>query len=221
MKAKLYSFIGIALMGIIHAQEPAPPQDPDLNPTRDLAVNIWGGYNIAVLGPAAQSTVDSANTVAGSSTNRGGLSAGADFWMQFQGFELGGGFAYMTIYEYSYTQTTTIGTTMSMAKLHYSLNYLPIFVQGRRFLTEYFYAGAFVGYYIGLVNSTSTSTVNGVAITTDTSTAGGTLGIGIMLGFEIKLEGNITLDLGVRAAQLIERGIGQSIMPNVGVTFRF
>jgi hypothetical protein len=127
----------------------------------------------------------------------------------------------MSLYQYSYTQTTVVGATVSTAKLNYSLNYLPLVVQGRKFLTDYLYAGVFVGYYIGMVTATSTSTVNGVAVTTDTASAGSTLGLGVMLGVAWKVEEYIHVDVGIRAAQLFASGIGQSITPNVGVTFHF
>lgn len=198
----------------------APPPDMPRE-TKKYSLNLWGGYNIAALGASSQSAVDNAEAIGGSSASRGGLAAGADFWMEYEGFELGAGFSYLSVYQYNYTQTTVVAATTVISKLHYSLNYLPLVVQGRKFLTDYFYAGVFAGYYIGIVTATSTSTYNGVAVSTDTASAGSSLGVGFMLGVAWKVEENIDVDVGIRATQLFASGIGQSITPNVGVTFHF
>lgn len=199
----------------------APPAAPEPRKQQhQFTATAWGGYNFIKVDSTTQSVFDILDSVSGSTSKLGGVGGGADAWMRLSEiFEVGGGLAFLPLYQYKYDQTVGTITT----NYNFDVRYLPIMAQARFISSAGFYIGAGVGFYLGIssVSVTQRDSTTGLSVSGTASGAGSAVGANLMLGWQIALGEQLAIDIGVKGWFMTASGSGVSATPYAGISLRF
>ncbi|MFZ5629799.1 MAG: hypothetical protein ACOY5B_11765 [Spirochaetota bacterium] len=179
-----------------------------------MSISLWGGYNWIYVDAKTRDTLDLVDKTTGGKSTVGGVGGGADVWLRTKnGMEIGGGIAYLPLYSYKYSSTSGGSTTT----FDYDVSFLPAAFQLRFLSASGLYAGAGVAYFVGMASAKVT--VDG--LTAQASTAGSTLGLVGLTGWQIQAAEKFGINLGTKLWLIPEDGGGWSLTPFAGFFVAF
>jgi hypothetical protein len=204
----------------LRADIQAPPRQVRESKMAKYTFSGWGGYNLIHVDSTTRSALDIVESIPGSSSKLGGIGGGSDGWMRFSpSLELGGGVAFLPLYQYKYDRTIGNVTT----KYDFNIRYMPVMLQARVITDMGFYAGVGVGFFFGISNVSVSVRDNTTGISAaGTATAGGSaFGANIMLGWQVPISDALGVDLGVKGWFIAEDGTGIAATPYAGMVLKF